>query len=124
MDKLKAKLLDLFVICNVASSEKFELFCRYLNQLDVDAYEYFDESLADKYDLPNACQFEEGYYDNAHYRFRLIETCTLIDGFKFGVYDSYEEALNAAKAYTAETLLDKFFSVFAEAKAEAEKLVN
>lgn len=111
-------LLDLFVICSVPSNTKFHLFCRYLTQHDVDAFEYFEESHASRYGLPYEWQVVEGYYDSTHYRYRSMVPGTYIDGFKFGVYDSYEEALNAARAYTADSLLEKYFAVFGEAMAE------
>jgi len=121
MSTSKTNLLDLFIICNVASSAKLELFCKFLTEDDVDVYGYFDESVAEKHNLPYGYQLDEGYYYDTHFESRLNGVCTLIDGFKFGVYDSYEDALNAAKAYTAESLLEKFSEVFAEAKAAEEE---
>jgi len=121
MTTSKNELLDLFVICNVPSSTKFQLFCRFLFYEDSTALEYFDEALADKHDLRWAYQLEEGYYDDTNYRYRRIDGSTVIGGFKFGVYDSYEEALDAAKAYTAESLLEKYAEVHSAAKVEAEK---
>jgi len=113
----KPNLLDLFIICNMPSSTKFQLFCRFLDQDDVYEYEYFDESQVENFELPNMHQLDEGYFDNSvHYHYRFTEGGSLVEGFLFGVYDSYEDAVCSAQAYTAESLLEKYFAVYEKAK--------
>ena len=115
------QLLDLFFICNIPSENKFQLFCRFITlQEDVYMNEYFDEHLADNYPIPWSFNMDE-FYDYTHYKYRRIEGSVIVDGYKFGTFDSYEEAVNAAKSYSAKDLLDRFFDIYKEAKKYAEK---
>jgi len=112
----KPNLLDLFIISNVPSSTTFHLFCRFLDQDDVYEYEYFEESQVEKYDLPHSYQLDKGYFEKTYLHYREISGGCLVEGFLFGTYNSYEEAVCAAQAYTAESLLEKYFAVYEEAK--------
>jgi len=111
----KTNLLDLFFVCNVPSSTKFQLFCMFLTTEDVYDHGYFEESLVDNFHFPALPELE-GYFDNTHFEYRCTEGISLVEGFQFGVYDSYEDAVCAAQAYTAESLLEKYFAVYEEAK--------
>ena len=114
----KPNLLDLFIVCNMPTSTKFELFCRFLDQEDVYEYGYFEESQVENYDLPNMAQLDEGYYDEVRLLHRLTEGGSIVEGFKFGVYDSYEDAVRAAQTYTAESLLKKYFAMYEKARTK------
>lgn len=114
----KTNLLDLFIICNVPSSKKFQLFCRFLTGEDVHEHEYFEESQVDHVVFPALPQLDEGYFDKTHFEYRCTENISLVEGFLFGIYDSYEDAVFAAQAYTAESLLDKYFAVVEEAQTK------
>jgi len=112
----KPNILDLFIISNVPSSTTFQLFCRFLTQEDVYEYEYFEASQVEGFDLPDIDQLEKGYFNETDcHHYRYIGS-GLVEGFLFGTYNSYEEALCAAQAYTAESLLEKYFAVYEEAK--------
>ena len=114
----KPNLLDLFIICNVPSSTKFQLFCMFLTTEYVYYHGYFEESLVDNFVFPAEPQIDEGYFDKTDFEYRCTEGCSLVEGFLFGTYNSYEDAVSAAKTYTAESLLEKYFAVYEEAKAK------
>lgn len=87
---------------------------------DVELQNYFDEELAGKYSIPAEYEME-GFYNKAGLNSRWIEDSTFFDGFSFGVFNSYDEALNAAKSYSSKELLDEFFRIYNAAKDETEK---
>jgi hypothetical protein len=107
-------LLDLFLICNVPSTNNYHLFCRFLIHEDFTVGAYFEPQLADKYPAPHSYEMEE-FYDKANTSFREIEGCALVTGFLFGTFSSYDESLVAAKAYSTKELLDKFFRIYKDA---------
>src|SRR6185369_11359039 len=93
------QLLDLFFICNVPTDNKFQLFCRLITQEDVDMMGYFSRKQADNYPIPWLYNMYE-FYNIVHYKYRQIEGSTIVDGFHFGTFDSYEDAIKAAKSYS------------------------
>lgn len=110
-------LLDLFIICNVPSNKKFYLVCRKLYQIDEELFEGVD---TEKYDIPYEYEAEE-YYNKAYWEHMTIEGIHEVGGFPFGVYESYEEAVTAAKSYSAKKLLDKFRQLYKAAVKAKEK---
>jgi len=113
----KPSLLELFIISNMPSSTTFQLFCRFLTMEDVYEYEYFEVSQVEGFDFPDIDQLEEGYFNETNWHHYRYIGAGLVEGFLFGTYNSYEEALCVAQAYTAESLLEKYFAVYEETKA-------
>jgi hypothetical protein len=120
METTGGNLLDLFIICNVPSTDKFQLFCRYLSKSDIYMGEYFDEDLAEEYSIPEEYEMQI-FYNIEDYEYREIENSTSLQGYSFGIFDSYEDAVQEAKRYSSKELLDKFFGVYNEAKEKTEK---
>lgn len=127
-------LLKLFFVCKSLRYNKYNLFCRFLVAEEADTEGYFDEllivdeeddemkELPDVYPIPCSCNME-AFYSVTHYKYKIFDGGTLVDGYRFGIFDSFEEAETAAKQYSAKELIDKFFDIHNES-AELAKNKN
>ena len=112
-----SNLLKLFFVCKSLTENKYNLFCRFLIQEEADIEGYFDEllvadeeddeefELPEQYSIPYGCSQEE-FYGVTDYKNKSFEGGTLVDGYCFGIFDSYEEAESVCLDKLIELLKD------------------